>query len=80
MTRREQRLLFCTRLEMKIGALVYHVFRAPASDEHGMIVEIKEGNDKKYCKIQWLGGSSPKYTQWFPERELEIMSDGNINV
>ena len=64
---------------MKIGDLVCHMFQGRET-EHGMIVEIKEGCNKLYCKIQWLGDVSARHSQWFPERELQVISRAHIDV
>ena len=65
--------------KFKIGDLVKHIFQPEGQDGHGIIVGFSEkgqGTYKNamYFKVKWVGFNLSNQSQWFPERELTIIS------
>ena len=65
--------------KFKIGDLVRHRFQPEGQEGHGIIVEYREKYGTKlkntwYFKVKWVGHNLSNQSQWFPERELTIIS------
>jgi len=63
---------------MKVGSLVRHIYWGDRASGHGIVVEKKQNTGEKiYYRIKWVGGNQSEFDQWFPEKELEVVSDAN---
>ena len=61
---------------MKVGDLVrnIHTVRGSEADEHGIIVEDREGwDDPDLVKVMWFPNGLVEYMTWMDKDDLEVL-------